>query len=177
MGLERTRALLEVVGSPDRGMRGVLVGGSNGKGSVCAGLVSVPVAAGYRVGSMPKPHLQTYTERICIDGKPITKRAFARAVDELRPAVAAVGAKHGEPTEFEMRHRRCDQAPQRPARGPARLRGRHGGGSTRPTFDLGVKVITGIALDHQQYLGDSIAAIAVEKAASSTRRQRRHRRA
>jgi len=165
MGLERTRALLDALGAPDRGLRGVLVGGTNGKGSVCANLVSVFSGAGYRVGSMPKPHLQSYTERVCVDGRPISETDFAALIELLQPAVEAVARELGQPTEFEMltaaavRHLRdagvdllvCEV-------------GMGGRLDSTNVLDLGVKVITNVALDHQQYLGDTRAAIAREKA-------------
>src|SRR5258708_779197 len=99
LGLDRTRALLDALDAPDAGMKGVLVGGTHGKGSTCAHLVSILRAAGYRVGSMPKPHLQSYTERICVNGEPIGRADFAALVTELQPVVAKVAADLGEPTE------------------------------------------------------------------------------
>ena len=59
---------MDEVGHPERGLRGALVGGTNGKGSVVAMTVSVLGAAGLRVGTMPKPHLVSYRERIAIEG-------------------------------------------------------------------------------------------------------------
>src|SRR5258708_22148729 len=56
LGLERTRALLDAMGAPDQGLAGVLVAGTNGKGSTCANLVACLRAAGYRGGSKPQPH-------------------------------------------------------------------------------------------------------------------------
>ena len=72
--------LLDALGSPDAGLRGVLVAGTNGKGSTCAHIVSCLAAAGYRTGSMPKPHLQSYTERVQVDGRPIGEAEFAAMV-------------------------------------------------------------------------------------------------
>ena len=165
LGLERVRALLEALGSPDAGMRGVLVGGTNGKGSTCAYLVSILSAAGYRVGSMPKPHLQSYTERICVDGQPIAEDDFARLVDGIRPVADAVAPELGPPTEFEMltaaaiKHLRdagidwlvCEV-------------GLGGTLDATNVLDLGVKVITSVDLDHMQHLGPDIASIAEQKA-------------
>ena len=62
--LGRTRALLELVGAPDRDLRVVLVAGTKGKGSTCAMLASILDAAGVRVGLYTKPHLQSYRERV-----------------------------------------------------------------------------------------------------------------
>ncbi|MEA2683373.1 MAG: dihydrofolate synthase / folylpolyglutamate synthase [Chloroflexota bacterium] len=165
LGLDRTRALLDAVGAPDRGMRGALVAGTNGKGSTCAFMCGMLQAAGLRVASMPKPHLSSYTERVVVDGQPIGEAEFAAAVSALVPAIEAVTPEHGAPTEFEilttlaLRHARD--------RGADLLVCEVGmGGRLDATnvTDLGVKVITGIDLDHQQYLGNSIAEIAAEKA-------------
>jgi dihydrofolate synthase/folylpolyglutamate synthase len=165
LGLERTRALLEEVGAPDRGMRGVLVGGTNGKGSTCNFIGAVLRQAGLRVAAMPKPHLASYTERVLLDGNPISAADFAAAVSALVPAIERVTPSHGAPTEFEILTAL--------ALGFARDRGADllvcevglGGrlDATNVT-DLGVKVITGVDLDHQRYLGDTIAEIAAEKA-------------
>src|SRR5205823_264204 len=108
--------------------------------------------------SMPKPHLQSYTERIQVDGRPITEAAFAHAVEALQPAVVAVGDAMGPPTEFEMLT-------------AVALRyladagvdwlvcevGMGGRLDATNVLDLGLKVITTVDLDHQRYLGDDIA--------------------
>ncbi|MHB8507813.1 MAG: bifunctional folylpolyglutamate synthase/dihydrofolate synthase [Candidatus Dormibacteria bacterium] len=165
MGLERTRVLLDAVGTPDRGLRGVLVGGTNGKGSTCAHLVSVLRAAGLRTGSMPKPHLASYTERICVDGLPISEADFAALVTEIEPVVAAATVAHGAPTEFEML---TAAAILHLARVPVDALvcevGMGGRLDSTNVLQLGVKVITGVDLDHQRYLGNDLAAIAHEKA-------------
>ena len=67
LGLARTRALLAAVGSPEQGLRGALIGGTNGKGSTQAMVASILRAAGLRVGQTPKPHLVSYRERIVVD--------------------------------------------------------------------------------------------------------------
>lgn len=165
LGLERVRALLDAWGTPDRGLRGVLVGGTNGKGSTCAYLVSILCSAGFRVGSMPKPHLQSYTERICVDGVPISKRAFAALISDLRTVVDAVAPENGQATEFEMltaaaiRHLR-----QRKVDFLVAEVGMGGRLDATNALDLGVKVITTVDLDHMQHLGPDIASIAGEKA-------------
>ena len=165
LGLDRTRALLDALGSPDAGLRGALVAGTNGKGSTCAFIVGILLAAGYRVGSMPKPHLSSYVERICIDGRPIAEADFAALVDELRPVVDAVAAEHGPATEFEMltaaallhmRRQRVDYLVCEVGLGGAL--------DATNVLDLGVKLITTVELDHMQYLGGDVAAIAAQKA-------------
>src|SRR6187551_771170 len=85
LGLGRTRALLRELGNPERSVRGALVGGTNGKGSVLALADAALRAAGLHVGTTPKPHLVTYRERICIDGAPISVDDFARLVSYVLP--------------------------------------------------------------------------------------------
>src|SRR2546425_8324341 len=79
LGTERTRAILARIGNPERGLTGALIAGTNGKGSTAACLASILHAAGYTVGFMPKPHLVSYTERIQVNGVPISEGGFVRA--------------------------------------------------------------------------------------------------
>jgi dihydrofolate synthase/folylpolyglutamate synthase len=165
LGLQRTRALLDAVGAPDRGMRGALVAGTNGKGSTCAFICAVLGEAGLRVAAMPKPHLSSYTERVVVAGRPIGEAEFAAAVSALIPVIEAITPEHGAPTEFEilttlaLRHARDQGADLLVCEV-----GMGGRLDATNVTDLGVKVITGIDLDHQRYLGDTIAEIAAEKA-------------
>ena len=77
LGLERMRALLAELGDPQRALRGVLIGGTNGKGSMAAMVASMLQAAGRSTRQSPSPHLTSYRERILVDGRPIGR---------LRPA-------------------------------------------------------------------------------------------
>src|SRR6188472_4818376 len=78
LGLERVEAILDELEHPERSLRGALIGGTNGKGSVVAMARSVLGAAGLHVGTMPKPHLVSYRERIASDGRPLDEARFAR---------------------------------------------------------------------------------------------------
>ncbi|MDP9484049.1 MAG: bifunctional folylpolyglutamate synthase/dihydrofolate synthase, partial [Chloroflexota bacterium] len=102
LGLGRTRAILRELGDPQLGLRGALVAGTNGKGSVLAMTGSVLRAAGLRVGETPKPHLVTYRERLQVGGKPIDPATFARLVAQVTPIADRVARRHGDPTEFEL---------------------------------------------------------------------------
>ncbi|HYM52946.1 MAG TPA: bifunctional folylpolyglutamate synthase/dihydrofolate synthase, partial [Candidatus Dormibacteraeota bacterium] len=102
LGLERITALLEELGHPERQLHGALIGGTNGKGSVVALALAALGAAGLRIGTMPKPHLVSYRERIAIDGRPLRRDRFAAAVASVLPAVDAVAGRLGPPTEFEV---------------------------------------------------------------------------
>lgn len=165
LGTERTRAILDRLGAPDRGLNGTLIAGTNGKGSTGACLSSILQAAGRRTGFMPKPHLISYTERIEVDGVAISEADFVKALEALTPVFDEVAEEMGPPTEFEMLT----------AMAVAYLAPRIDvlvcevglGGRLDATnaLDLGVAVITNVDLDHQKYLGNTIEEIAREKAA------------
>jgi dihydrofolate synthase/folylpolyglutamate synthase len=166
MGLGRTRALLRALGDPQFAVRGALVAGTNGKGSVLALAGSALRAAGLRVGETPKPHLVTYRERIVVDGRPIGADDFTRGVEAVLAVADRVARRHGEPTEFELltavvfRHfaeAHLDLALVEVGLG-GRLDATH-------AWDGGVAVVTNVDLDHTEQLGPTIAAIAREKAA------------
>jgi dihydrofolate synthase/folylpolyglutamate synthase len=165
LGTERTRSILDRSGKPDLGMRGALIAGTNGKGSTGACLAAILKAAGHRVGFMPKPHLISYTERIEVNGRPISEAEFVATLEDLIPTLDAVGIDMGPPTEFEML---TAMALVYLAPRIDRLVCEVGlGGRLDATnaLDLGVTVITNVDLDHQKYLGDTIEKIAHEKAA------------
>ncbi len=166
MGLGRTRALLRALGDPQLTVRGALVAGTNGKGSVLALAGSALRAAGLRVGETPKPHLVTYRERVVIDGRPIGVDDFTRNVEAVLAVADRVARRHGDPTQFELltavvfRHfaeANLDLALVEVGLG-GRLDATH-------AWDGGVAVVTNVDLDHTDRLGSTIAAIAKEKAA------------
>jgi len=165
LGLERVSRLMAEVGNPERSLRGALVGGTNGKGSVVAMARSVLSSAGLRVGTMPKPHLVTYRERIAIDGEPISGAEFAAAVERVVPAIDRVAAEVGPPTEFEaltaaaimeLARRDVDLAVVEVGMG-GRL-------DATNVLDLGVAAITNVQRDHEAHLGHTLIAIGGEKA-------------
>jgi dihydrofolate synthase/folylpolyglutamate synthase len=165
MGLARVERLMDEVGRPDRRLRGALVGGTNGKGSVVAMARSVLNAAGHRVGTMPKPHLVTYRERVALDGEPLSEADFADAVARVLPAIDRVAAEIGPPTEFEaltaasiteLARRDVDLAIVEVGMG-GRL-------DATNVLDLGVAAITNVQRDHEAYLGHTLTAIGGEKA-------------
>jgi dihydrofolate synthase / folylpolyglutamate synthase len=165
LGLQRTLALLRELGDPHELFQGVHVAGTNGKGSVCAMLASILQASGYRVGLMPKPHLVSYTERIQVDQRPIAEADFAALLTEVQPVISKVAAELGPPTEFEIL---TSAALYYFARAGIDLLvcevGLGGRLDSTNVLDLGVEVITNIALDHTQHLGSTLEAIAAEKA-------------
>jgi dihydrofolate synthase / folylpolyglutamate synthase len=166
LGLGRIRALLHEIGDPQLGLRGVLIAGTNGKGSVLALVGSVLSAAGYRAGETPKPHLVTYRERLQVSGGPVDPATFARLVADVLPAAQRIAPRHGEPTEFELltamifrwfAEERIDVAVVEVGLG-GRLDATH-------AWDGGVAAITNVDLDHMERLGPTVTAIAREKAA------------
>jgi dihydrofolate synthase / folylpolyglutamate synthase len=165
LGLGRTRALLRAMGDPQLTVRGALVGGTNGKGSVLALAGSALRAAGLRVGQTPKPHLVTYRERIEVDGRPIDAGTFTRLVAEVLPIADRVARRLGEPTEFELLtalvFRHFATADLDVALVEVGLGGRL---DATHVWDGGVAAITNVDLDHTDRLGPTIAAIAREKA-------------
>src|SRR5438132_1145240 len=165
LGTERTRALLDRLDAPDRRLTGALIAGTNGKGSTGACLTSILRASGRSVGFMPKPHLVSYTERIELNGRPISEQDFVTTLEDLMPTLDAVASELGAATEFEMLtvmaiaylEPRIDRLICEVGLG-GRL-------DATNAFDLGVAVITNVDLDHQKYLGNTIGEIAREKAA------------
>jgi dihydrofolate synthase/folylpolyglutamate synthase len=165
LGTERTRAILDRLGRPDRGVKGALIAGTNGKGSTGVCLEAILRAAGHRVGFMPKPHLISYTERIQVGGRPIGESDFVATLEQLIPTFDAVAEQMGSPTEFEMLTSmalaylapRIDSLVCEVGLG-GRL-------DATNALDLGLAVITNVDLDHQKYLGNTIEEIAREKAA------------
>jgi dihydrofolate synthase/folylpolyglutamate synthase len=166
LGLGRTQSLLRALGSPEVPLRGALIGGTNGKGSVQAMVSSVLREGGFRVGQTPKPHLVSYRERIVVDGRPIAPEDFAALVAEVLGVADGLAPRLGPPTEFEaltaaalLWFARCavDVAVVEVGLG-GRL-------DATNAWDGGVAAITNVDRDHMELLGDTITAIAREKAA------------
>jgi dihydrofolate synthase/folylpolyglutamate synthase len=166
LGLGRTRALLRELGDPQRGLRGALVAGTNGKGSVLALTAAAVRAAGHRAGETPKPHLVSYRERLQIAGRPVDAATFSRLVEDAIAAADRLPRRLGDPTEFELltavvfawfAEERVDLALVEVGLG-GRLDATH-------AWDGGVAAITNVDLDHTDRLGPTIRHIAREKAA------------
>jgi len=166
LGLGRTRAILRGLGDPQLAVRGALIAGTNGKGSVLALAASALRAAGYRVGETPKPHLVTYRERMQINGQVVAASTFADLVGRVLPVADRVAARLGDPTEFEIltaaiflwfAEEHVDLALVEVGLG-GRL-------DATNTWDGGVAVITNVDLDHMDRLGATVPLIAREKAA------------
>jgi len=165
-GLERTAALLRALGHPEKGMRGVLVAGTNGKGSVCAVIESVCRHAGLRTALLTNPHLRSYCERIAIGGAPISEDAFIELLAEVRAEAPGVAPAVGAPSQFELLTAAGVLAAARAAADILICEVGVGGRlDSTNVLDLGAAVITNVSLDHEAMLGNTVELIAAEKAA------------
>lgn len=166
LGLARIEALLDELGHPERRLTGALVGGTNGKGSVVALARAALQEAGLRIGTMPKPHLVAYRERIAIDGRPISRRRFTAAITAVMPAIEAVSERLGPPTEFEALTAAAFGELAGAGIDLALVEVGLGGRlDATNALDAGVAVITNVQHDHERLLGSTLAAIGAEKAA------------
>ena len=162
-GLERVGALLEALGSPQKGMKFVHIAGTNGKGSCAAMAASILKAAGYKTGLYTSPYLYRFNERMQINGKQIPDDVLAEIVTRLKPAAEAM---EDHPTVFELmtaaallwyREEACDIVVLEVGLG-----GRFD--ATNIIDAPEAAVIMNIGLDHTEILGDTLEQIAFEKA-------------
>ncbi len=161
MDLAPISRLLDAVGRPHESYAVLHVGGTNGKGSTAAMLASILCEAGYSVGLYTSPHLVDFTERIRINGRPIAADDVVALTEELRARMPA----DVEPTFFEFTTAMAFLAFAAARVEIAVIEVGMGGrlDATNVVRPL-VSVITNVDLDHQRYLGDTITAIAEEKA-------------
>jgi dihydrofolate synthase/folylpolyglutamate synthase len=166
--LAHMRRLLRELGSPEVKFPAVLIAGTNGKGSTAATLASILQASGYRVGLYTSPHLMRINERIRVSGTAIADEDFARLHDHVESAarsLVSAGELPWLPSFFEMI---TGIAFQHFAEVPVEVAvlevGMGGRLDATNVVEPRVSVIADIALDHQQYLGNTITEIAREKA-------------
>ncbi len=165
LGLARTNALLRALGSPHRSLRGVLIGGTNGKGSTQALVGAALHKAGYRVGQTPKPHLVSYRERIQVDGQSISVADFNTLLTDVLDADDKLFVRHGPSTEFEVLTSAAFLYFARVAVQVGVMEVGIGGRlDATNVWQGGVSAITNVGLDHMEVLGPTIEAIASEKA-------------
>ena len=165
--LERMSLLMERLGDAHLAVPTVHIAGTKGKGSTSAMTASILAAQGYKVGLYTSPHLHSATERIRVNGKPVSQQEFASVVEQIWPVVEKVGNSggYGGVTTFEamtamafVHFRQIDADFQVMEVGL--------GGRLDSTNIVKPQVcaITSISLDHTVTLGDTIAKIAFEKA-------------
>lgn len=165
LGLKNIRILSKLLGEPHKNFKAIHVAGTNGKGSVAAMICSILEYAGYRVGVYTSPHLSRFTERITINGKEISEGKVVEATNTIKPFAEKTAEITGEhPTFFEFTtammfkyfyDEKVDFAVLEVGMG-GRL------DATNIVNPL-VSVITSIALEHTQYLGNTVEKIAYEK--------------
>lgn len=162
-GLERIGRLCAALSMPQDSLKFIHVAGTNGKGSLCAMLDSVLRCAGYRVGLFTSPFVERFNERICIDGEPISDSSLCRVIEKIMPIAESM---EDPPTEFELitaaallfyAEEKCDYVVFEAGMG-GRL------DSTNIINTPVLSVICRVALDHTEFLGDTLEKIAAEKA-------------
>jgi dihydrofolate synthase/folylpolyglutamate synthase len=166
----RISALMELLGSPQRGYPSIHIAGTNGKTSVARMVDALLTAFSRRTGRTTSPHLQSAVERISIDGEPISPAKYVETYREIEPFVQLVdqqsqAADGPAMSKFEvvtgMAFAAFADAPVDVAVVEVGLGGRW---DATNVVDAPVAVITPIGVDHADYLGDTIAEIAGEKA-------------
>ena len=162
-GLDRTRELMRKLGDPQNSLKFIHVAGTNGKGSTSAMLARILECAGYKVGLYTSPFILRFNERMRINGEDIPDGELAEITEYVRPFADSM---EDTPTEFELitaiafvyfaRHN-CDVVVLEVGMGGAL-------DSTNIIDTSILSIITGIAMDHTAYLGDTIDQIARQKA-------------
>ena len=160
LGLERVAELLSLLGNPERTYPVFHVAGTNGKGSTVATLDAMLRGSGLRVGRYTSPHLVDFSERVVVDGSPMPQSAIAKWLDQWEPEMTRLGATFFEATTamaFDwFAVQRVDVAVVEVGLG-GRL------DATNTVKPLAAAV-TQIGFDHLEFLGDTLQAIAGEKA-------------
>lgn len=164
--LERIELLMDYLGEPQKSCKIIHVAGTNGKTSTVRMIESLLRALGHRVGRTTSPHLQTITERIGIDGAPIHPADFVRIYREIEPYIEMVDERTGTPMSyFEVMVGLAFAAfADAPVDVAVVEVGMGGTWDATNVVDADVDVIMPVGLDHTEYLGDTIAEIAGEKA-------------
>lgn len=166
LDLEPMRALMDMLGNPDRSMICLHVAGTNGKGSVCAMLASVMRRQGYRTGLYTSPHLVVFNERIQVNGVMVSDHDLLGLIREVEMAAARLpGLGFRDVTFFEFTTALAFLHFQKSGVHAAVIETGMGGRlDATNIITPAVSIITSIGLDHTAYLGDTIEQIAVEKA-------------
>ncbi len=164
-GLERMHVALEALGHPERRYRSLHVAGTNGKGSTCAFSAAALRAAGHRVGLYTSPHLERVTERIQVDGAEIPRELLGRRILEVLERYPEAAGTPAPLTYFEfgtvVGFWHFAQEAVEVAVLETGLGGRLDATNTATPL---VTAITPISFDHMEYLGNTLGAIAGEKA-------------
>ena len=162
LGLDRTRQLVHALGDPQKKLKFIHVAGSNGKGSSCAMFASILQKAGYKTGLYTSPYIETFNERIRINGEDIPGDALAKITEKVRDISESM---EDHPSQFEMVtaialeyffEEKCDIVVFEVGMG--------GEFDSTNIIDAPVlAVMTNIGLEHTEYLGDTLEKIAGTK--------------
>ncbi len=164
LGLENTLRLLEILGHPELGRKFLHITGTNGKGSVSALSASALRAAGYRTGLYTSPHLVSFTERMTVNGDEISREKVAALADRLKQLLD-IHAPDMKPTFFEFTTAMAfDYFREMDAEAVVLEVGMGGRLDSTNVITPECSVITNVELEHREYLGDTVEAIAREKA-------------
>ena len=190
LGLDNIRAIVEALGHPERAYRSILIGGTNGKGSVTAMVERGLRAAGLKTGRYTSPHLERIEERVALDGQPVSRETFEavtadvlavvdRLLDDSRRLVhrsPGEGGSLGEggltltPTFFEVSTAVAFEIFKRASVDVAVVEvGLGGRFDATNVLTPTITAITSIALDHERHLGRTLSEIAFEKAGIAKR--------
>lgn len=159
-GLERTEHALAALGDPHRAFRTLHIGGTNGKGSVASTLASVLHVSGYRAGCFTSPHLCSFRERMLVDGRPIAEADLVAYAAEIRDVVVSCGLTFFEAVTVLAFHVFREEGVEFGVM-EVGLGGRLD--ATNVVWPE-VAAVTNVAMDHADFLGDTLASIAREKA-------------
>ena len=163
--LERMQFLLEELGNPQLAYPTVHVGGTSGKGSTSTMIAQMLTASGLKCGLHTKPHLVSVTERARVNNKPISETAFSEMLDDIMPSLESTTAKFNKPSYYEtllaLTFYYFQAAQVDIAVIEVGIGGRLDGTNVLSPL---VTAITNVGLDHIDVLGDTIEAIASDKA-------------
>ena len=168
-GVKRMEWMLERLGHPERHIRGIHVGGTNGKGSTVAYLRAALNDNGYTVGTFTSPFIETFNERISIDGQPISDDAIVDLVQKVKPVSEELEQETelGTATEFEiittMMYLYFGEL--HPVDFVVIEAGLGVKNDSTNVFDPILTILTSVGLDHTEILGDSYTDIAKDKSA------------
>ncbi|MFP7169587.1 folylpolyglutamate synthase/dihydrofolate synthase family protein [Terribacillus sp. 7520-G] len=163
-GLHRVQQLLQASGNPERRMKSIHIAGTNGKGSTSAYLAQALTYNGWKTGSFISPTPGGFLESIQVDGKWMTEEEFIAAANRLLPVIAEMDKAKDHPSEFEIHV--CIAFGHLAEHTDISVieAGMGGRGDATNVLQPILSIITNIGLDHQRFLGDTITAIAEEKA-------------
>ncbi|MEP6666636.1 MAG: folylpolyglutamate synthase/dihydrofolate synthase family protein, partial [Nocardioidaceae bacterium] len=163
--LDRVAALCDLLGQPQRAFPVIHLTGTNGKTTTARMIDALLRGLGLRTGRFTSPHVQAMTERITIDGQPLTRGRFVEVYDEVAPYAEIIDRSGGHPLSFFELITAMSFAAFADAPVDAGIIEVGMGGTWDATnvADAAVAVILPIAVDHEHYLGDRPGDIAVEK--------------